>query len=568
MTDIARAQELFFAALDAQNSKRLGVAEDLYRRALALAPDRPSIINNLATVLQQQGKFTEADAYCKRLLELAPEDAHAWVLDGNTRSGLGEWPEALASYGRALALAPDHVQALLSRGHALATLGRPEQALLDLDRALRLAPEQAAVLIGRGSVLTELGRFPAAIDACQRALAMEPDNPEFLCVLANAMLRAQQPQAAITACERAISLAPDMADAFQNRGNALVMLGRHRDALADYARAQSLAPGSARPRWNEALCRLLLGDFERGWALYDAGWEIGQRGQQKPVFTQPAWNGEYVDGVLLAWGEQGIGDQILFSSMLEQLRLRARRLLVAVDERLVPLLRRSYSDIDVVPRDALPTLHGFDVQVAMGDLGLHLRRNRDSFPQHRTAFLHADPQRSRQLRAELGAERRLLCGVSWRSTNPALGGMKSLALADLAGLLALPDVQGVDLQYGETGEERRALQQASGITLAHVDSIDNFRDIDALAALIDACDIVVSVSNTTVHLAGALGKPTLVMLPFALGRIWYWHEGRERSPWYPACRLLRQTASGAWAPVIDAATTIVAVHHRHAGKNN
>ncbi len=618
MSNLAKAQELFFAALDAQNRKRLDIAEHLYREALLLAPDRPSIINNLATVLQQQGKHPESREYCERLLVLSPADANTWMIFGNMQIGLGLPAEALASYDRALAIAPDHAQTLANRGHALTVLGRPAEALADLDRALQIAPDQAEALVNRGNVLADLmrfedaitdyeraladdpgnpgilgnlgnalaatGRHAAALEHLDRALQIKPDQPEVLLnrssvltelgrvtdaiadcrhaltlspshagvmsQMGNALLRSQRPEEAIAACEKAIALDPSCADAFQYRGNALVMLGRHAQALDDYARAQTLAPGSARPCWNEALCRLLLGDFERGWEHYARGWEIGQRGKQRPQFTQPAWNGAYVEGTLLAWGEQGIGDQILHSSMLEQLQSLARQLMVAVDPRLVPLLQRSYADIRFLSFAELPALGGFDVQVAMGDIGAQLRRNWESFPLQRQGFLTADPVRTRQLRTRLGVDGRLLCGISWRSTNAAVGEFKSMALPDLSALISLPGVKCVDLQYGDTANERSALQKNSGIEITHIDDIDNFHDIDALASLIDACDIVVSVSNTTVHLAGALGKPTLVMLPYALGRIWYWHEKRDRSPWYPACRLIRQTAPGDWKPVI------------------
>lgn len=625
MTSLAKAQELFFAALDAQNSGQLDVAERLYREALALAPNRPSILNNLATVLQQLGHFAESRDYCERLLALNPADANAWMISGNAQAGLKLWPQALASYDRALALAPGHVQTLTNRGRALAALGRHAEALADLERALQAAPEltealvnrgnvladlqrhdeaatdyrrvlmadpgnagvlgnlgsalaaqgrhaealehfdralqidpdQAEILVNRGGVLTELGRFADGIADCRRALALDPDNARFLSQLGNALLRALQPQQAIAACERAIVLDPACADAFQNRGNALVTLGRHAAALEDYARAQKLAPDSARPFWNEALCRLLMGDFEQGWRHYARGWEIGQRGKHKPQFTQPSWDGAYVEGVLLAWGEQGIGDQILHSSMIEQLRSRARQLMVAVDPRLVPLLQRSYPDIRVISLADLPA-GGFDVQVAMGDLGAQLRDSRDSFPQDRRGFLKADPARTQALRKRLNADGKWLCGISWRSTNPVVGEFKSMRLTDLAALIALPGVRCVDLQYGDAADERRALQKDSGLELVHLADIDNFHDIDGLASLIDACDIVVSVSNTTVHLAGALGKHSLVMLPHALGRIWYWHEGQDSSPWYPACRLFRQAATGDWAPVLADVVSAVA----------
>lgn len=523
MTTLAQAQELFFSALDAQNRKQFDLAERLYRQALALAPDRPSILNNLAAVLQQQGRLDEALACCERLMATRPDDAGA----------------------------------MTNYGNALAATGRHDEALRLFDLALRGNPEFTDALASRGGVLAELGRHAEALEDNRRAAALAPDRADIQSRLGNALVRAQLPEAAIAACDRALAIDPECADAVQNRANARLLLGRYSEALEDYARAQALSPGHPRPLWNEALCRLLLGDFEGGWRHYGRGWEIGQRGRNKPQFTQPAWDGQYVDGTLLVWGEQGIGDQMLYSSMLEEMQKHARQLLVAADGRLLPLLQRALPAVRLISFDELPSLRDFDVQVAMGDLGAQLRRSWNSFPQQRRGFLKADSERARQLRMQLNPDGKLLCGISWRSSNAAVGELKSMSLPDLAGLIALPGVRCVDLQYGDTSAEHQALQRDAGLTITRVETIDNFNDIDGLAALIEACDIVVSVSNTTVHLAGALGKPTLVMLPYALGRIWYWHEKGESSPWYPSCRLLRQVTAGDWAPVIAAAIAAV-----------
>lgn len=523
MTTLAKAQELFFAALDAQNRKQLDVAERLYRETLALAPDRPSVLNNLATVLLQQDKCVESLACCEQLITISPGDAGA-------RNNLG---------------------------NAMAALGRHQEALLQFDHALRITPEFADALSNRSGTLAELGRHEEALQDSRHAALLAPDRADIQSRLGNALVRMQQPEAAIAACEQALAIDPNCADAYQNRGNSWLLLGRYSEALEDYARTQALLPDHPRPYWNEALCRLLLGDFERGWRHYSRGWEIGQRGRNKPQFTQPSWDGGYVDGTLLIWGEQGVGDQILYSSMLEEMQAQARHLIVAVDARLVLLLQSSLPAIRVISLEAMPLLSGVDVQVAIGDLGKYLRRNWDSFPSGRHGFLKADPERTRQLRKRLGTETGLLCGISWRSTNEAVGLLKSMTLSELGELIAIPGVRCIDLQYGDTGEERAMLQKNTGLAITRAEDIDNFHDIYGLAALISACDIVVSVSNTTVHLAGALGKPTIVMLPYTLGRIWYWHEKGEYSPWYPSCRLLRQKTAGDWASVLDQAVSAV-----------
>lgn len=554
MTTPGKAQELFFSALEAQKNGDLDSAENLYRQALALAPDRPSILNNLAAVLQAQGRHAEALRCSERLLAIDARDASAWMHRGNAQTGLKLLPQALDSYATALEITPDHADALVNRAGALAMSHRPAQALDDLERALALVPDHQEALINRAAVLVDLHRPEEALDDYRRCLEREPGNAKILSSFGNALLEAGQLHEALASCERAVALDPLYADALQNRGNALRDLRRYPEALRDYARARMLAPAQPGAYWNEALCRLLIGDFAQGWTHYARGWEAGQRGRH-PGFAGPAWNGAPVEGTLLAWGEQGIGDQILHGGMLDQLRAFARHLVVAIDPRLIPLFKRSFSDIEFVSLADLKKISGFAAQVALGDLGAHFRRQPEHFPRDRRAYLRADSSRAGEPRRQIGGE--FLCGISWHSANPRLGKFKSLALADLAGIISIPGVRCVDLQYGDTGAERLALKNSTGLDVVHVDAIDNFSDIDGFAALIDACDMVVSVSNTTVHLAGALGKPTAVLLPYAQGRLWYWHEGVDTSPWYPACRLYRQPAIGEWASVLTAIAAAV-----------
>ncbi len=514
-----------------------------------MAPDRSSILHNLAAVLHRQGRYEESLACCGRIAALNPHDVDALLGQGNALAGLGRDREALLFCERALALEPDHVGALICRAQALAATGKSNAAMADLDRALQLAPDNVEALINRGNVQIDRHCPEAALDDYRRAISIDPANAGIFANLGHALLEAGQPREALEACDMALRLDPDNPDAMLNRGNALRDLQRHGEALECYRLAQQLSPDRAGPYWNETLCHLIQGNLEQGWRHYDRGWETGQRGRH-PNILAPAWDGAPVSGSLLAWGEQGIGDQILHCGMLADLKKLANRLSVAVDPRLLPLLRRSFPDIDFMSLRDLRQARDIDMQVALGDLGKYLRPAWNAFPKNRRAYLASDDQQMRQLRSVLAADGQLICGISWRSANPRLGRFKTLSLAALSPLLSLPGVKCVDLQYGDTATEVAELNAACGNILTQVTGIDNFNDIDSLASLISACDLVVSVSNTTVHLAGALGKATCVMLPHAQGTLWYWHTPFDASPWYPGCELIRQHAPGDWGPVV------------------
>ncbi|HYA28022.1 MAG TPA: hypothetical protein VEI95_04340 [Acidobacteriota bacterium] len=197
-------------------------------------------------------------------------------------------------------------------------------------------------------------------------------------------------------------------------------------------------------------------------------------------------------------------------------------------------------------------------QTSIADLGYHFRPDWASFPKRKKGYLVADPGRTTKLRSQLASDGKKVIGVSWRSISPRFGQNKSAQLDDFIKIFKLPDVCLVDLQYGDTGKERRALQQAAGISVIRVEDIDNTQDIDGLAALMCACDAVATVSNTTAHLAGALGRPTWVFVPYGFAQMWYWFEGKSQSPWYPHVEVRRQNENQSWKDLISPAAEEIA----------
>ena len=177
--------------------------------------------------------------------------------------------------------------------------------------------------------------------------------------------------------------------------------------------------------------------------------------------------------------------------------------------------------------------------------------------QRRYPYLVASADRKQQIREanpQLAGGR--LCGISWRSGNKRMGASRSLGLADLAPVLTLPGFSFVNLQYGEVAADIAALRERLGVNVQQAMGVDVFHDIDGLLALIDLCDVVVTIDNVTAHLAGALGKAGVVLVPTGRGRYWYW-GGEERSLWYPSLELVYQEGDGDWAPAITRASRLV-----------
>jgi hypothetical protein len=305
-----------------------------------------------------------------------------------------------------------------------------------------------------------------------------------------------------------------------------------------------LRSSPAGAKFNKSQLSLALGRFAEGWELYEYRWTALPGNQPRP-YRQPVWDGNRA-ATLLAWAEQGLGDQILQSGMVPDLAERAARVVMEVEPRLVALFARSFPQAGVVALGEQLYAQPIDAHVPLGSLGRHFRGSWDAFPRRERGYLIADAARTRALRERLAQGGRKVIGLSWVSHNPRSGKSKSARLADFEDILRLPNCRFVDLQYGDTRAEREAVERELGIRVERLDDIDNTNDIDGLAALISACDAVVSVSNTTAHLAGALGTPTWTLVPHGHSRIWYWFKEGERSPWYPRVHVRRQANAQPW----------------------
>lgn len=562
-------------------------AAALLKKAIGINPSDPSLRYNLAKALQESGADKESLPHHKKAVEFSPHDHAAWLNYGVSLSRLGLYNDALDVYEKSLSIKPDNHLALLNMGVALKELKRYDDALTYADKSIAVNPNLPEAWSNKGAIHRELKQFEVALACYDRAISLKPNLAEGYANRGNSLMGLKRFDEACSSYDRAIVLAPDYAEAYLNRGLLLEKLKQVEKALANYDRAISISPDYAEAYlnrgtllhvklhrldealenydvairkkpdyatafWNKSIALLLRGDLSRGWDLYEWRWKTEYATLQRGQFAAD-WSGEVIPGSLLVLAEQGIGDEIFYAGMLNSLSSFAASVTVMVDPRLFVLYQRSFPRIEVIAKTTSLSLaqRAFDAQVYMGSLGQYLRPDMDSLKKVTRSYLRACEVRAGAMRSRLRRDGKLLCGLSWSSQNLVVGDEKSMRLQQLAPLLALEDIDYVDLQYGDTTAEREAVRISTGRTLRSEGSVDNFNDIDGLAALISACDVVVTVSNTTAHLAAALGKPVFVLLPYAYGVFWYWHAGRSDSPWYPSARLYRQERSGDWAAVLD-----------------
>ncbi len=447
------------------------------------------------------------------------------------------------------ALVPDPMQALFAEAARAHEAGRLDEAAEGYSRVLAQQPSHAEALQRLGVIALQLGNASDALELIDAAIALGGAEPSWHSNRSLALRELRRLDEALAACDASLALKRRNPDAWHNRAIVLTELSRHGEALAAFNRVLALDPGVGAARWGKAMTHLLLGQLAAGWDLFDARWRSNECDSQPRATGRPVWRPGKAPGRQLLWQEQGVGDVILFASLLPQWHERVPDLRVEVDDRLLPLLRRSMPAIAWASAGSTPD-HAFDSHLSLAELPRHLRRNLDDFAGRQQPWLVPDAQRVARLRAALASEGERLIGISWRTVNPRKAFERNLPLPDLAGALATEGVRLVSLQYGDTETERARLLRDTGIDVQSAPDVDTWADLDGLAALIGACDRVVSVDNSTVHLAGAIGKPTWVLLPKVPE--WRWMLDRIDSPWYPSLRLWRQRERGRWTDVLAA----------------
>lgn len=487
---------------------------------------------------------------------MTDSDLLVLLRDGVQRHRAGDLDGARHCYEAVLQRQADQPDALHLLGLLAEHRGDHEQAIELIRRAIALGPAQAEWHGNLGTALLAAGRMAEAEADYRAAIAIDPRYVEGQYNLANLLRRRGAAAEAKAAFEAALALRPAHVDA---RNNLAMLLWEDLGDMAGAARQfrllLALAPDDARAHMNHGLFLLAGGTYDEGWAEYEWRWRNKEYDERDWGLGLPRWNGEPMAGRgLLLWGEQGVGDQILHGTMLADAAARSSATVtVAVDPRLVDLFSRSLS-----PRGIAVVARGAPIkataQCPFGSLGRWLRHGVDDFTAGGITLL-PDPALKQTLRDRyqaLAAGRKLV-GLSWRSANRQIGADKSIPLGDLLPVLRQqPGIQWVSLQYGDCAADLAAMRDA-GIAIHDDPAIDSFRDLDGFAAQVAALDAVVTVSNTTVHMAGGVGVPCRLLLPAGRGRLWYWPATGNICPWYRSVQITRQTQNGGWQDALTAA---------------
>jgi tetratricopeptide (TPR) repeat protein len=535
--DFAEAHYNFGNVLQTQG--KTDEAKARFEQALALKPTLAEAHCHLGNILQSEGKHDEAVARYEQALLLNPNYAEAHYNFGNALQVHGDTSQAIERYEWALALKPNLMEAHHNLGKALETHGRFDQAIAHYEQTLAIRPDYAEAHNSLGVTLMRQGKRDEAIPHFEQALALKPTYAAAYTNLGNVLVDVCRPTEAVVCHERALALKPDFVEAHCGLGAALHVQGKIGEAIEHFERALAVKPDSVQAKLSLSMVQLLLGDFSSGWRNYEV------RHQQLGLnrnFLQPQWSGEPLNGArILIHAEQGLGDCIQFLRYIPMVQLAGGTVVLEIPVGLRRLATQLTGVTDLVSSgESLPQ---FDWHCPLMSLPLAFGTSLETIPAHVPYIPIPEDARHRAATHSWPAEG-LRVGLVWAG-NPTNNQdrYRSIPPSLLEPLHNLNGVHLFSLQVGHTSGE--GTETGGAITdLASVMS-----DMADTAAILEQLDLIISVDTSVAHLAGALGRPIWLLLPFTAD--WRWLQAREDSPWYPTMRLFRQPKLGDWEAVIE-----------------
>ncbi len=528
-------------------------AVESYQRAIELAPHSAEAHNDLGLVLRELGQLDFAVACYERALQIKPDFAAAHNNLGVALRELGQSEQAVASCRTAVAIADHLHEAHSNLGNALQELGQIDAAVSSYCRALEIKPDFASALSNLGTAWRHLGKLDEAVCSCRRAIAIKPDFTEAHNNLGVALKAQGQLDLALTSFFTALSHDKNSADVHCNIGITLQEQGKTDECMEYFDRALTLSPNRATTQYAYGLMHLQNGNLKDGWAGYGYRWSGSEKPLKKPVFKKPEWQGEPLTGkTILIWGEQGVGDQIMFAGLFGDMLLHAKRCIVACTEKLIPLFSQSFQDVKFI---SLAEVHStmlldeIDYQCPAGSLAQWVRADQTSFCT-KGVYLKSKAERVAYWKNRLDAMGPgLKIGICWRSAY--LIGNRYLhysALDQWGPIFAVPGVHFINLQYDQCDAELESARRQFGVSIHNFSEVDLYNDLVEAAALTGAMDLVIGAPTASGRLAAALGVPTWAL---RYGTADWTSLGTLSTPWLPCIRFFSRAWDGDWSGVIE-----------------
>jgi len=529
----------------------------LLKLAIRKRPKDALIINDLGISYEKAGKLELAYKAFKDSIAIDNNLPQANINIARYQLRNNKYIDALKKIDSAIESSPKIAEAHNIKGIILEKIDSPEKALSSFSDALSFEPNNPDILTNKVRVLCDLGFFGEALENLLHAQKYIKDNKRQWnnLLLMHGLIFHKKGEYILAKekYDKVLNEEPLHFEALVNKADINLILGNINQSYQGYYSALKIKESSPDVIYNLSRLLLLEGKFTEGWAKFESRWKTSQFKNQFKGRSIKRWDGVKSDGLyLFIWGEQGLGDQVLFLSLLKKLLSMKIYPVIEVDERLVKIVARSFPGLKVFPYEKTPLdlVEKFTAQISLGSLGSLIFKE-SSYKVSSSPFLTSDKSQAEDLKKKYlkNSNDKLLVGISWMSFNKQFGNIKSLPLNKWGKILSFNEVKYFSLQYGRVLNEVKEWN-AENSTNIHIDSdVDHMLDLDLALSQIDAMDIVITTSNTTAHLAGSIGKETWVMVPKVPE--WRWGLKGSKSNWYESVKIFRQDSHLSWEQVLE-----------------
>ncbi|MDA1339644.1 MAG: tetratricopeptide repeat protein [Methylophilales bacterium] len=501
----------------------------------------PNELSKKGLTFLQQGRFIEAAEIFDKLILYFPKNHELYNIIGFVNLELKKYDLSINAYNKSLTINQNQPEAFFNRALANSEKKYLTNALSDYQKVIEMQPGNINAYINIGTLYEDIGRLDEALDIATKAYKIDSANIKILANRANLYQKLFLNNRALDDLNSALNIEPNNIDLIINHANVLKGLHKFQLAKKSYQKAISINPKSANAHFHYGLLLLLEKNFDLGWQEYEYRWNLEK--YNKPEYKKriTEYKKDIKNGSLLIWGEQGIGDQIFFVSLIKSLP-KTLDITITTDKKLINFLSGNFDNVKFISYTQISSL-SFDYQISFFKLGSLFISSKNIYKN--ISLLSAKTENVIAAKFFIKKLKKVICGVSWRTNNIINGYARSVSLLDLLPVFSKEHISFIDLQYGDTNQEKKDLNKKYGIKINTNKKIDNFNDIDGLAGLIESCDYVITIDNTVAHLCGALGKKTYLLLPYGVGNIWYWHDDIT-SLRYPTVKIFRQSEPGNW----------------------
>ena len=508
-----------------------------YEKAKTLMPNNFQITFSYAKNLFLLDKYDEAHKYLLDADGLSKNNHEVIYYLGLNKLYLKSYEEALGLFNKCIEYSSPEPDYHHGRGRAYLGIKDPESAMKDFETAISLGSKKLDEVyyhISSTQILKNKNDINAnyqdAIKFAKKSIEINPNNYRSMINLAVCYIYERKLNESIEIANRAIDLKTDYQRAYFAKGLAYRYLCDYKSSANCFNKALDLEVNKEDFEYYGILGEVLLmqGQFDKAWEYY----EYRKEKNIPSNIKKPEWKKEKGFGKVLILGEQGIGDVILFSTLLEDVINNFEKVYLIVDERLVRILKETFPKMEVyTPQNEL-TDDDYDYFVSFGTLAGEFRKNISEFPKRN---ILATPVKNNEY---IKDNKKLRCGISWGSSNPTIGKSKSIDIDLLTDILKIDEIDFFSLQYTDVKDDILRLKNKDDIVINLPKNLDTFNEIYKLMQFIDTCDFIISVSNSNVHLSAIMGKPIYLLLPKDIGRLWYWENVIDgKNIWYPSSKI-------------------------------